>query len=312
MRKLIHLFLILKSYGFSQYSGWSGESGGSAKLSGNNVFTGVNRFDTPLNIRSTTSPQLRLTHTVGADSVTFEVNADGDLIIIASSGEVGFGVTPVAGQELYVFKNHNSSTDIMANNTNTGTGTSAQLLASNESSSGSSIRVMALGRSYTTNGSYRQDAGLLETGTGMSGGLNISSRGSGTPIRFYAGGFPDTFIRLILDDSGVAFPPNVASNAVTDSVADDGAITVTNGIQRVAGIDADAVLDTDPAVNDGFADGQLVIIQGTADGNTVTIADNVNTQLDGGANFTLGDGDTIQLMWDSNYSMWIEISRSNN
>ena len=111
--------------------------------------------------------------------------------------------------------------------------------------------------------------------------------------------------------TNVIYTPNTTSETGT-SVADDGAITVTNYIMRVVGADADAVLDTDPAINDGSADGQMVIIQGTADANLVTIADNVNTQLAGGASMSLGDGDTIQLMWDSHYSMWIEISRSNN
>ncbi len=109
----------------------------------------------------------------------------------------------------------------------------------------------------------------------------------------------------------VIYTPNALSNAGT-SVADDAAITVINTIMRMVGADADALLDTDPAVNDGIADGQIVIIQGTADGNTVTIADNVNTQLAGGASMTLGDGDVLCLMWDSNFSMWIEQYRSDN
>ena len=107
------------------------------------------------------------------------------------------------------------------------------------------------------------------------------------------------------------FAPNISSLTGT-SVADDGAISVTAYVMRVVGADADALLDTDPAINDGSADGQIVIIQGVADGNTVTIADNVNTQLNGAASCTLGDGDTISLLWDSDYSMWIELYRSNN
>jgi hypothetical protein len=122
---------------------------------------------------------------------------------------------------------------------------------------------------------------------------------------------------IINTDNSIAYGfesiyvPNAASNSGT-SVADDAAITVTNTIMRMVGADADAVLDTDPAINDGIADGQIVTIQGTADGNLVTIADNVNTQLAGGVSMSLGDGDTITLMWDSNYSMWIELFRSDN
>ena len=115
----------------------------------------------------------------------------------------------------------------------------------------------------------------------------------------------------VTEDGKTIYVPNAASNAGT-SVADDAAITVTNRIMRMVGADADAVLDTDPAINDGSADGEIVIIQGTADGNLVTVADNVNTQLAGGLAMSLGDGDILALMWDSNYSMWIELYRSDN
>jgi len=125
-------------------------------------------------------------------------------------------------------------------------------------------------------------------------------------------------VRVVIDSLGntilyksLILTPNVASNAGT-SVADDGTITVTNSLMRVVGADADAVLDTSPAIADGSYDGQLVTIQGTADGNTVTIVDNVNTQLNGTASVTLGAGDVIMLQWDSAASNWLEITRSNN
>jgi len=107
----------------------------------------------------------------------------------------------------------------------------------------------------------------------------------------------------------VVYVPNAASNAGT-SVSDDGAITVTAKLMRVVGADADALLDTAPAINDGAYDGQMVIIQGTADGNTVTIADNCNTALAGDASCILGDGHVICLIWDSNDSNWIEQYRN--
>ena len=94
--------------------------------------------------------------------------------------------------------------------------------------------------------------------------------------------------------------------------ADDSTITIDNGIVRVVGDGGAAVLDTNPAIEDGAADGQMVIIQGTHDVNTVQIADNVNTALAAGGAVTLGAGDTIQLIWDSGDSLWYEVSRSDN
>lgn len=114
-----------------------------------------------------------------------------------------------------------------------------------------------------------------------------------------------------LDTMGVAFTPNTTTAAGT-SVSDDGCIKVTNSVMRVVGADADAVLDTSPAINDGTLDGQIVYIFGTSDANTVTIADNCNTQLVGGVSCTLGILDNIVLMWDAGNSNWVEISRANN
>ncbi|MCP4645781.1 MAG: hypothetical protein GY851_35375 [bacterium] len=94
--------------------------------------------------------------------------------------------------------------------------------------------------------------------------------------------------------------------------ADDSTITVANTIVRVAGDAGAAVLDTNPAIEDGAADGQMAIIQGTHDTNTVQIADACNTQLAGGAAVTLGQGDTLTVIWDAGESVWLETSRSNN
>ena len=94
--------------------------------------------------------------------------------------------------------------------------------------------------------------------------------------------------------------------------ADDSTITITRKIVRVAGDGGAALLDTDPAVEDGVADGQEVIIQGTHDTNTVAIADACNTALAGAVTATLGAGDTLYLIWDSGDSLWYEVSRSDN
>lgn len=96
------------------------------------------------------------------------------------------------------------------------------------------------------------------------------------------------------------------------SLANDAAVVVADGINRVVGNGGAVVLDTDPAIADGSADGQFIIIQGTSDSNTVQIADAVNTQLAGGVAFTLGLGDTMQFIWDSGMSLWLEVSRSDN
>jgi len=93
---------------------------------------------------------------------------------------------------------------------------------------------------------------------------------------------------------------------------DDSAITCADSLNRVVGDGGAVVLDTAPAIADGAYDGQLCMIQGTDDTNTVQVADNVNVQLAGGVAFTLGKGDTLTVVWDSGDSDWYEISRSDN
>lgn len=95
--------------------------------------------------------------------------------------------------------------------------------------------------------------------------------------------------------------------------ANDSAVNCNaNTIARVVGDGGATVLDADPAISDGASDGQVCIIQGTSDTNTVEIADAVNTALAGDAAVTLGQGDILQVVWDSGDSLWYEMSRSNN
>jgi len=94
-------------------------------------------------------------------------------------------------------------------------------------------------------------------------------------------------------------------------------ITVTKGIMRIAGSGGAVILTGTPTIVAPTTDGYEVIIQGTHDTNTVTLQDESNLagsklQLNGGADFVLGKGDLIHLMFDLGDSNWYEISRSNN
>ena len=68
--------------------------------------------------------------------------------------------------------------------------------------------------------------------------------------------------------------------------------------------------DGTTAINDGVKEGQILVLEGTDDSNTITIQDGANTQLAGGADAVLGAGDTVTLIW--NGANWVELSRSNN
>lgn len=62
------------------------------------------------------------------------------------------------------------------------------------------------------------------------------------------------------------------------------------------------------AINNGSTAGQMLILQGTSDVNTITIKDGANTALS--ADCVLGNQDTLSLIWDG--ADWVETARSNN
>lgn len=89
-----------------------------------------------------------------------------------------------------------------------------------------------------------------------------------------------------------------------------------NTIQRVAGSGGAVTLTSTPSIADA-TDGQILIVQGDDDTNTLTLQDESNLansglQLSGGADMTLGKGDIIVLTYDSGDDKWYELSRSNN
>ena len=78
---------------------------------------------------------------------------------------------------------------------------------------------------------------------------------------------------------------------------------------KISGNGSAVDLSSDPQIADGV-DGQIIILQGTSDANTVKLDDGTGLQLAGGVSFTLGANDTMQLIYDG--TDWIEVSRSDN
>ncbi len=111
----------------------------------------------------------------------------------------------------------------------------------------------------------------------------------------------------------IAYPPNTLTGA---SINTADTITVTNGIMRVQGSTGAIIVSSTPSIADGV-DGQSVIIQGTSDAEPLTLQDesklgSSGLQLSSGFNFTLGQGNTLQLIYDGNLDKWFEVSRSDN
>jgi hypothetical protein len=96
----------------------------------------------------------------------------------------------------------------------------------------------------------------------------------------------------------------------TQLLENDESVDPVRSFIKIGGDGGAAVLDTDPAIQDGQEDGQILILEGTNDVNTVTIDDGSNTAMAG--DMTLGNRDTISYIWDNSSGLWVETARSNN
>jgi hypothetical protein len=81
---------------------------------------------------------------------------------------------------------------------------------------------------------------------------------------------------------------------------------------RVQGSGGAIDITANPQIVDGTADGQMVILKGQSDANTLKFDDGTGLALAGGVSFTMGLGDTLTLIFDVTDDLWFEIGRSDN
>ena len=103
----------------------------------------------------------------------------------------------------------------------------------------------------------------------------------------------------------VAYTPSASTN-----ITAAGGITATRALMRVQGSPGAVNITANPQIADG-TDGQILVLKGMHDTNTVTLDNGTGISLTSGASFTLGNKDTITLIYDALDDEWIEISRSN-
>lgn len=125
------------------------------------------------------------------------------------------------------------------------------------------------------------------------------------------------FVRELIDSIyQIFFFASQFSASLTQNITATGGIIYTNRIMRVQGSGGAVTVTKTPSIG-AITDGQELIIQGDSDTNTVLLQDesalpNSGLALAGGANITLGKGDTLYLMYDEGDSKYYEVSRSNN
>lgn len=129
----------------------------------------------------------------------------------------------------------------------------------------------------------------------------------GAEVTTELGDLLDGADELLCRDSSLNF--FLRLQAADSSLAASATLTPTSPVHRVQGTSAAVTLDTTTAIADGAYDGQILILIGANDTNTVTIEHNSNCQLNG--DITLTKYDILALHWDDTNSNWIEMYRSN-
>jgi len=115
--------------------------------------------------------------------------------------KVGIGTTSPAGN-LHVSKNQNDLTTLIVDNQNSGTVAGSRFELRNGATEADATKLLTMGTGFTTNGAYKQDGSLLESGANLSGGLSLLARGASADMRFYTGGYLDANQRMTILSSG--------------------------------------------------------------------------------------------------------------
>ncbi len=97
----------------------------------------------------------------------------------------------------------------------------------------------------------------------------------------------------------------------TTNITAGGGVTAVKMIMRIQGSGGAVDISVNPQIASG-ADGQLVILQGMSNANTVFFENGTGLRLQEAVSFTLGLADVLTLMYDSSVGSWTEIVRVDN
>lgn len=152
-----------------------------------------------------------------------------------------------------------------------------------------------------------QDASAVAiTGGTLNGTLGATTPATAVVTTFSATG-------AVTFSGAVTFTAKIFTTpSALQTVAAANLITSTAPKIRIKGNGGPVVMTSLPTIDLGTADGQLLIVLGTDDTNTVTLQDNgslAGSKLRLGATSrVLGNGDMLLLSWDSAAALWFEMA----
>ncbi len=200
---------------------------------------------------------------------------------------------------------------------NNGTGSSFAI-ESNALATPDLLRVTETGLTDITSSSAT--GGLRVTNTNGSGTARILELQNGTTTQFHVQRNGNATVEGDVTVNGTGHSEFSGSIAVggflvldsDDQTALNAAATLTpNGSHvRVGGNGGNITLNGTTGIANGSRVGQILLLIGSSDANSVTLNDGANVQLAGGANRTLGLNDALTLIW--NGTDWIETSFADN
>ena len=185
-------------------------------------------------------------------STTAGSSGAGALVV---AGGLATGAASYFGGAVTVEKSLNSDLSNFIINTNVGAGAEANLYVSNAGTGATSATLGVMGTGYATVGGFIQDAGVVSSGTGLSGGLSIMARAASSDIRFYAGSHTNL----------------VATFASTGAATFAGAVTVSSAGLSTFGSGSNTVEITPSAA------GRVSIKKETGSDAYIELAGNGNT-----------------------------------
>lgn len=154
-------------------------------------------------------------------------------------------------------------------------------------------------------------AGLRVTNTNGSGSAPIISLEDGSAERFVVKRNGDAELTGNLEVMGTVSIGGFAVAEQESQTALGSGVTLTpsTSLARIGGNGGPVTLNGTTAISNGSQVGQILLLLGSSDANSVTINDGANTAL-GSSTRTLGLNDALTLLWTG--SDWIETAFSDN